>query len=137
MKKHKWAKEIHAWADGAEIESLYVDDTEWLPQPEPNFNSWYHKFRVKQTNKHQALMDAHKNGAEIEFKLLAEPEEKWAKVENPTWNESCGEYRIKLQPKEPQYLYVYNDGGYAHLSFAKPNKESNYIGKIKLEDEPC
>ena len=29
MKPHKWAKEIHAWADGATIEQKFRDDSYW------------------------------------------------------------------------------------------------------------
>jgi len=54
------------------------------------------------------------------------------------------EYRIKRQPKEPQYLYVYEDSFYGDVekdsraSTRIMNKrikefEANYIGKIKLE----
>ena len=52
------------------------------------------------------------------------------------WNEDIGwyegyEYRIKPQPKEPQYLYVSKgDNGKPELSFID-HQES--IGKIKLE----
>jgi len=54
-----------------------------------------------------------------------------------TWTDNDNvEYRIKPQTKEPQYLYVYNDGGFALTSFDKPRADyGNYIGKIKLEDE--
>ena len=49
--------------------------------------------------------------------------------------DSWWEYRIKPQPKEPQYLYVYGDEG--GLNFSQWHTEfSNstpYIGKIKLE----
>ena len=64
MKPHKWAKEIKAWADGAEIEHR------WL--------------------------------SEIDFQ--------WFKCKEAIdWNNELLEYRIKPQPKEPQYLYVYAD----------------------------
>jgi hypothetical protein len=85
MKPHKWAKEIKAWADGAEIEYRHTDDN-------------------------------------------------WYAMKNPSWNNEYLEYRIKSTPKEPQYLYVYNDGGYSLISFVRDNS-TNYIGKIKLENE--
>ena len=97
MTKHKWHKEIKAWADGAEIEVRI-----------PLNNGW----------------------------------SAWVLVENksPQWfNEN--QYRIKPQPKEPQYLYVYMaDEGY-HFTRLAP-QESKYmereqvvcIGKIKLEE---
>jgi len=43
------------------------------------------------------------------------------------------EYRIKPQPKEPQYLYVYLDDNY-EFSPVPLTGEWEYIGKIKLED---
>jgi len=91
--KHKWAKEIVAWANGATIQ----------------FSS--------------------------EFGV-------WIDIENhvqPEWNEYT-EYRIKPQPKKPQYLYVYEHEGNG-ISFGyKPHGALNtwqtkIIGKIKLEDE--
>ena len=85
MAQHKWAKEIHAWADGAEIEMWYGDRWEQV----------YHA---------------------------------------PDWFEH-EEYRIKPQPKEPQYLYVYLDDNYELSTIPLDNDKWKYIGKIKLEDE--
>ena len=90
---HKWAKEIKAWADGAEIE----------------------------------------------YRL---PTGKWVTCgtteEPPQWFINV-EYRIKPQPKEPQYLYAYWNHIFGKVDFCT---EWNYtdsacklIGKIKLEDE--
>ena len=90
MTKHKWHKEIKAWADGAEIEVR-----------SPLNNGW----------------------------------SAWVLVENksPQWfNEN--QYRIKPQPKEPQYLYVYLDDDYKFFE-CKLNTTWKYIGKIKLENE--
>ena len=87
MKQHKWAKEIKAWADGAEIE----------------FKDKY---------------------AEL-----------WHRAEEPKWYEDR-EYRIKPQPKEPQYLYAHrtNEGD---ITFEIDEGVSvvgyQYMGKIKLE----
>ena len=89
MNKHKWHKEIKAWADGAEIE-------------------FFHRI-------HQKWVDA------------AEP---------PIW-ELDVQYRIKPQPKKPQYLYVYADEGGLTLSQHKSVFMNGvpYIGKIKLEQD--
>lgn len=99
-KPHKWAKEIKAWADGAEIE--------W------RFNSTTH---------------------------VGE----WEDVlsENPIWHDPRCEYRIKPQPKESQYLYVYQLGFEYRFSSEKKNEmqfsagmamyNCKYVGKIKLE----
>lgn len=89
MKPHKWAKEIHAWADGAEIEMRISDS----------------------------------NHAYV-----------WTECERPLFSSYDDiEYRIKPQPKEPQYLYVYEDkNGFPVLG---TNKYSGCIGKIKLEQD--
>jgi hypothetical protein len=96
MKQHKWAKEIHAYADGADIEHRRQEAflmTEWT------------------------LISDH------EF----------------TWTENdCHEYRIKPQPKEPKYLYVYKAMGGEVMIESKPSACcGDCIGKIKLEDESC
>lgn len=89
--KHKWAKEIKAWADGAEIEENMPDV----------------------------------NGEAV-----------WEDCSQPDWSE-YSEYRIKPQPKEPQYLYVYADEG--GINFSQWHTEFTngvpYIGKIKLEQD--
>ena len=76
------------------------------------------------------------DGATIQFMGFDE----WIDVEDdeaPEWHETS-EYRIKPQPKEPQYLYVYIDYGGITLLKDKieiPAENVHYIGKIKLEDE--
>ena len=83
MKPHKWAKEIKAWADGAEIE-MYMHD-------------------------------------------------KWTSIDNPQWHQD-NEYRIKPQPKEPQYLYVYGRDGEIGYIYSEPRGwAEDLLGKIKLE----
>ena len=89
MKPHKWAKEIKAWADGAEIE-MYIHD-------------------------------------------------KWTSIDIPQWHQ-YNEYRIKPQPKESQYLYVWlaKDTDEVVFDYEPPGivKEDDvhkYMGKIKLE----
>jgi hypothetical protein len=73
------------------------------------------------------------NGAEIESNGGCG----WFRDASPDWNDDDYEFRIKPQPKEPQYLYVYKDYGELCLLEGKiknPAKEIKYIGKIKLED---
>lgn len=49
------------------------------------------------------------------------------------------DYRIKKQPKEPQYLYVYHTIKGIELGYAPHNYMNMYntkiVGKIKLENE--
>ena len=87
-KAHKWAKEIKAWADGAEIE-----------------------FKAS-------------NGS-------------WVLVQSPAWYSDLYEFRIKPQPKEPQYLYVFKDIDGIDITTDKnfATKDMEYIGKIKLEKD--
>lgn len=82
--KHKWHKEIKAWADGAEIEA--------------------------------------NNGGT------------WHPVIEPAWSDKCL-YRIKPQPKEPQYLDLYIDSkGWLGIKNTDSfGNDLKCIGKIKLE----
>ena len=91
MKQHKWHKEIKAWADGAEIEKIWISD---------DFDNPHH----------------------------------WHVINNPEWDAEHLVFRIKPQPKEPQYLYVYLDDNY-EFSPIPLTGEWEYIGKIKLEVE--
>ena len=54
----------------------------------------------------------------------------------PDWRGDY-EYRIKPQPKEPQYLYMYDENRMGDIRFytSKQSYETSvrYIGKIKLE----
>ena len=89
--KHKWHKEIIAWADGAEIQF---------------FSAGYG----------------------------------WMDAGIPEWLDES-EYRIKPQPKKPQYLYVYNKGSLNKFDFycslnelsGMDARTHQYIGKFKLE----
>jgi len=91
--KHKWHKEIKAWADGAEIQHKYCDKD-------------------------------------------------WIDVKTPAWSQDL-QFRIKPQPKEPQYLYVWDSDGNKFFSKNKygtiiPSNNPasvSYLGKIKLEQE--
>ena len=92
MKPHKWAKEIKAWADGAEIEYKNTIDGVWDD----------------------------------------------LKICSPVWGDDRIEYRIKPQPKEPQYLYLFVNNN--HNLHARNERHGfyhlgEYMGKIKLEDE--
>jgi len=93
MAKHKWHKEICAWADGAEIE--YVANNVGVEQI-------------------------------------------WITATTPNWWNEDYEFRIKPQPKEPQYLYVFADlANWEATRTSVLNRKKDYetyIGKIKLEE---
>ena len=88
------------------------------------------------------------NGAEIEMRMLNKEDNTWYEWENMSdilrfSNDYWWEYRIKPQPKEPQYLYVYEGYGktvtsafYCSEMLSQINDkmvELKYKGKIKLE----
>jgi hypothetical protein len=50
--QHKWHKEIKAWADGAEIETKYIESDVWFTDTdEPYFWLEDYEFRIKPTPK--------------------------------------------------------------------------------------
>jgi len=58
----------------------------------------------------------------------------WYSTDYPNWNFKDEQFRIKPQPKEPQYLYVYmNDGGVLFSKELNETFKHRYRGKIKLE----
>jgi hypothetical protein len=86
--KHKWHKEIKAWADGAEIEEKYVGG--------------------------MCIKD-------------------WTTQNSPAWHTEIGYvYRIKPQPKKPQYINVYGYLENQNVIF-RQQIGMPYIGKIKIE----
>jgi hypothetical protein len=132
--KHKWYNEIVAWASGAEIESeSYIDDDLNLGWKIDHYPDWHSNvnYRIK-PHKHQAIIDAFEQGAVIEAQLITGT---WCEVITPDW-ESNYKFRIKPQPKEPKYLYVYQnvDGNCALSIFSDKYNGQKPVGKIKLED---
>lgn len=58
----------------------------------------------------------------------------WEERDQPKWHLNY-QYRIKPQPKEPKYLYVYKKNGGYELG-GEPHPAQQYypiVGKIKLE----
>ena len=97
---------------------------------------------MKQHKWHKEIK-AWADGAEIEMFLPIS--ETWVFVVKPHWDDDI-EYRIKPQPKEPQYLYVYEDSfcgtddvdiraGTRIMRKKVKEWECNYLGKIKLEND--
>jgi hypothetical protein len=76
-------------------------------------------------------------GAEIEWRYF--DTDSWMPNcnNNPVWHNDEYEFRIKPQPKEPQYLYAYEDLQWDLYSYKLCRRKGDfgtYIGKIKLED---
>ena len=75
------------------------------------------------------------NGAEIESKDPLDKDDPWVLDPNPNWLE-CNEYRIKPQPKEPQYVYVFRSiNGISLATEWHDGPGFPLLGKIKLEVE--
>ena len=66
MKPHKWAKEIKAWADGAEIEVKPYGCDRWVKVTSLHPN-WYldNEYRIKPTPKEPQYLYAYKVNAKI------------------------------------------------------------------------
>jgi hypothetical protein len=85
------------------------------------------------------------DGAEIEIRFYDEQSyeySSWVLDKTFNWDILNAEYRIKPQPKEPQYLYVWldKDTQLAQLETYEPkgvleDDLYKYIGKIKLEND--
>ena len=79
------------------------------------------------------------SGAEIEHKNMKGD---WISVKTPAWSQEL-EFRIKPQPKYPQYLYAWQNNLHEiTLTTNPPHPLKEYvninfkcIGKIKLEPE--
>ena len=71
------------------------------------------------------------DGAEIE---VLDTDGVYRVVNKPNWEPNI-DFRIKPQPKEPKYLYVYLDDNYELSTIPIDNDNWQYIGKIKLETE--
>lgn len=106
--KHKWHKEIKAWADGAEIEcrDKTFNEANWQDVSEP---MWLDN---------------------LEYRIKPQPKDDLI-------CKSCGQFLHEQQIKEPQYLYVYDHGGsgFSGQSSKIPKWNNMYIGKIKLEND--
>jgi len=91
---------------------------------------------MKQHKWHKEIK-AWADGAEVETRW--KNSEVWESTITPNWNSYEREYRIKPQPKEPKYIYLYQSQDDERLNLS--NNEFNesplwkYIGKIKLETE--
>jgi len=148
MKKHKWHKEIKAWADGAEIEERWIsqntEEDEWREaQTTPMWDCDGLEFRIKpqpkepQCNPHPKAPHGFNRNASHNSNNYVCDCEGW-----DAWQDGYEEGLRKglelEQPKEPQYLYVYigENDGYIFSRF-HPSKYDNpeCIGKIKLEVE--
>ena len=131
-KPHKWAKEIKAWADGAEIEYKTNNVGGWHSWTEEM--GWYNfrQYRIKPQPK-EPDFDATKYQ-----KALKESGKKFKEKIEQAFAEILDKEVSKLaQPKEPQYLYVYRCTGDGELRLHEDKdlegSRWKLKGKIKLE----
>jgi hypothetical protein len=64
MKQHRWAKEIKAWADGAEIECKWLNGSEnekWFNPVSPDWDNKNYEFRIKPTPKEPQYLYVYKS----------------------------------------------------------------------------
>jgi len=126
---HKWAKEIKAWADGADIEAKWWKDKSWFVDDNPDWNEEHIEYRIKPQPTKE----------EIEKELARQLAEKALAI--PEISEAVDRLFEAFAEKEPQYLYVYKVNGKIHLiecgGYIAHNKDDyyEYIGKIKLEQD--
>ena len=158
MKPHKWAKEIKAWADGAEIEyrtfSLNKGNTKWTNwMPQSRLGAFYddgdfghnYEYRIKPQPKeqqpHRLLWDGN-----VEPIKPHKVSEHYAKIVQQAYEDGFVQGKIYAEtgrvsdgaviPKEPQYLYVFSTfGNDVRLSLNPLGASAceKHIGKIKLE----
>ena len=136
MTKHKWHKEIKAWADGAEIEVRSPLNNGWsawvlVENKSPQwFNENQYRIKPQPKEAHDINVDWKSwESASVEFRI------------KPQEQQSCCCRQTCSDPKEPQYLYVYQS--YEETTFGditiKSEKRSpingSFIGKIKLEND--
>lgn len=86
---------------------------------------------MKQHKWHKEIK-AWADGAEIECMVHGSS---WMPCLTVEWDNDLVYYRIKPQPKEPQYLYVFcdNKGEQILRTHTGQNSHETYVGKIKLE----
>jgi hypothetical protein len=132
-KRHKWANEIIAWSEGAEIEfraKLFGNKwAGWLDDDKPDWHNEDYEFRIKPQPTHEDIMKEHYR--EMAKKALDIPE----------ISEAVDRLFEAFAEKEPQYLYVLfsQHSGKFELSQVPiechPKNAFTYIGKIKLEQD--
>lgn len=108
---------ILAHLSGANIE-LQCDNSSWLWTKNPDWcESIKYRLKPKTPHKHQETIDAHQNGAKIQWRLCGAAI--WADANHPVWNEDH-EYRIKPEPHphselikawaDGEVIELYNEG---------------------------
>ena len=143
MKPHKWAKEIKAWADGAEIECNFYGDEGWTPVDKeiaPVFAE-RHQYRIKpQPKEPQEDANNYKkwekqvkhflDGGKVKAISLGIEGLTGYVKHVAAFDDDRFIFEIV---KEPQYLNVYGWLENQNIRFDKDF--GPYVGKIKLEQD--
>lgn len=94
MKQHKWHKEIHAYAEGAEIEYKELGGV-WIKDPDPQWNEEDHEFRIKPQQQQPQYLYVYSTSKGYQFAL------KHGAVEVGSLNEIANCIgKIKLEAEE-------------------------------------
>ena len=91
MKPHKWAKEIKAWADGAEIQWCYMAEPfgTWQTVTSPNWDSTNLEYRIKPQPKEPQHLYVYSSN-------MGEPRFFWSEI-TPLKTDLTYQGKIKLE----------------------------------------
>jgi len=90
---------------------------------------------MKTTKEMIEVMQAFENGAEIEAKPIVVGD--WKEETEPEWDWVSFDYRIKKQPKEPEYIpFSFEDAEQLVGKIIK-SKDENWIELLTFFDEDC
>lgn len=99
----------------------------------------WRKENIVQKHKWYNEIVAWASGAEIEFAYSVVSDfAVWNTRQNQDWDDARFIFRIKPQPEEPQYLYVYRtstNGQIEYRIYHDKDAAGALLGKIKLEQD--
>ena len=146
MAKHKWHKEIKAWAEGGDVQfNVGGDWHDWRYNFEPHWDVKEYKFRIKPQPQAKCIVKDcmnHTNEGKFVGELCAPC---WDYITNGNGVHSQAYRNAQPKDEKTQYLYVYNMvygknkkivGQWLYekpISDTVENECHIYVGKIKLE----
>lgn len=145
MTKHKWAKEIHAWADGAEIESHHVSwvHAKFVLDNNPNWDDEGWEFRI--ADPYRELKEAAKDPKkQIRYQSESGNWGEWHGPDIWTFEYPVERYQIRDKPKPKrkvklyQWLYRSPNGELittTHTEFGPTYADSKRLDETMIEVE--
>lgn len=136
MEKHKWAKEIHAWADGNKIERQHWSTSTWTITDFLDWDNPNYKFRI--ADLYRELKEALTAGKEIWFRPNSDIE--WKRITSPEWGApiTCYQIRDKPKPKRKvklyQWLHYSLESGYT-IGYHTEQDRSHWKSIVRRLDE--